>query len=114
MLQYFRLKQKLQETDSVVSFETTEGTRVDISKKFIKKDDVGNYYFAKTVYSFKRKTTILTKTFVVMGAFYVCECGEPASFEADGAPIVRPTDLIGFKELNDARGKQDAEETYRS
>jgi hypothetical protein len=68
MLQVIKLKQILHESKSVVSIETYEGNRLDISKKFLKKTKGDNYYFSK--WSPIEKEYVITylyqeKTFIV-------------------------------------------------
>ena len=58
MLQYFRLQAEIQSTKSIVSFLTFDGFRVDISKKFIKKDQlVKDGIFLKTFHNLKLVNT---------------------------------------------------------
>ena len=114
MLQLIRLKKELQETNSIVSFETFDGLRVDISKKFVKRDSAGNLYFTKDVYFPLKDEVKTTLTRLVYGEVYVIEDNGRFTTDGYGKPILSAVDLISFKEINNFRGTPDAEETYRS
>jgi len=93
MLQIVRFKELIQETNTVVSFETYEGHRVDISKKFVKKAaDVGYYFIKKS--SIPEDVCV---TDLRPGRVYIIEAKE-AGMEADSKPILMVTDLITFDE----------------
>jgi len=116
MLQYFRLQAEIQSTKSIVSFLTFDGFRVDISKKFIKKDPVSErWYFLKNVPQFKTGEYITTKTFIVLGEVYIAEYNESSlGCDSLGNGILTVKDLVSFQELKTYRGTENAEETYRS
>ena len=114
MLQLIRLRKELQEANSVVSFETFDGIRVDISKKFMKQDSAGNWHFIKDVYSPLKDKVKTTVTRIVYGEVYVVEDTGRFAADASGVQLISAVDLISFKEINMFRGKPDAEETYRS
>jgi len=101
MLQYFKFNTELQETNSVVSFKTTGDIRVDISKKFLRKDALNNRWtFVKPVMNPHAKTVVPTKTFIT-GEVYIVQCSESAdSRDASGNTIYSATDLISFQEVN--------------
>lgn len=116
MLQYFKLRRELQETKSIVSFETFDGFRVDISKKFLKKDPTTErWYFTKQVINIRTLKEETVITFIIFGEVYIAE----QSLNRRGCDvaldnIITVQDLISFQELNKYRGTNHAEETYRS
>lgn len=114
MLHYFRLKSQLQNTNTVVTFETFHGTRVDFSKKFLKKDSVSNrWYFTKPVYnSFQRKTIDIV-VYLNYGEVYIAECKD-SGLDFESTPIQLVQDIVSLKEVNQYRGIPDAEDTNRS
>ena len=116
MLQYIRVKTELQETKTIVSFTTFDGVRVDISKKFLKKDLISNrWYFTKVAVNLRTDKVVTTKTYITLGEVYVVQCVEPiVDVDASGHLICSVTDLISFQEINKYRGTHNAEETYRS
>ena len=116
MLQYFRLKNEIQSTNSIVSFSTFNNCRVDISKKFLKKDPVSErWYFTKNILNLETSELVSIKTFIILGEVYIAECKDPAlECDALGNTILIVRDLVSFQELKTYRGTNNAEETYRS
>jgi len=119
MLIYFRLKHEIQETKHIVSFYTYEGIRVDISKKFLKKEPIGlemsgRWYFTKRVYNLKTLEYSTVKTFINLGSIYVAECKEPLTASDITGLILTIQDIVSLQELNTYRGINHVEETYRS
>ena len=116
MLQYFKFEKEIQETKTIVSFRTFDGVRVDISKKFLKKDKLNNRWaFCKNVVNIRTNIWVLTKTHIVMGEVYVAQCSDKIlSLESNGQPIYPVVDLVSYRELNKYRGTNNAEESYRS
>lgn len=116
MLYYFRLKKELQETNSIVSFETADGFRVDISKKFIKKDPISErWYFTKSASNIRTLKDQLTITYITFGEVYIIEQSTTRRpVGANLVDIIIVKDLISLQEVNQYRGAYHAEETYRS
>jgi len=120
MLQYFRFESEIQDTKTIVSFGTFDGVRVDISKKFLKKDKISNRWcFTKLVMNPRTGVKVEAKTYITLGDVYIVQCPEQlavGAFDDAGKPrhIYSATDLISFREVNAYRGIHNAEETYRS
>ena len=113
MLQYFRLKAQIQSTNTIVSFETSEGHRIDFSKKFLKKDSVSDrWYFTKPVLK-PDNSVVDTVVFIQYGEVYIAECKD-GGLAANSEVIYAVQDIVNYNEVKNYRGTQDAEECYRS
>ena len=114
MLQYFRLKNQIQDTKTIVSFATFEDTRIDFSKKFLKKDSVSDrWYFTRS--SVIRPDGTITKivVFIQYGEVYIAECKDNG-LDFNLNTIFSVQDIINYEEAKAYRGTQDAENSYRS
>jgi len=116
MLQYFKFEKEIQETKTIVAFRTFDGVRVDISKKFLKKDKLNNTWaFCKNVVNIRTGVMVLTRTHITMGEVYIAQCPDKTfACEVDTQPIYPVVDLVSYRELNKYRGTNNAEESYRS
>ncbi len=97
MLQIMQFNKCLQESQSVISFETYEGHRVDVSKRFIRShliDDLANspYWVFSKNRDFKNSDAIIK-----LDEVYIVECRDIAvGVDTENKPILIIKDILPY------------------
>jgi len=87
MLQIMRFKALIDETRSIVSLETHNGHRVDVSKKFIRRLNSDQVYFVKDG----------NEILIVYDNLYIVECTYNAhALDPIGNPILMIRDILPY------------------